>query len=284
MAIYQLKQSIKRRLFGSTEARQPAPSPIPEGFEVVAPDPKLIVKATEPEATPRAIASEPEKPVASVAASTELPKPAPKPDPIAPAVKASASESIPPMKAAAETRTIITNASIATTRTVRPAAGKIVQLGRFKIQSGQFSTVREQAGPARDHFRMIGEIAQAAAPFDSVFTPRTPVKTLFVSWSDADTTLGKIVRTSGRPRLRQAADVLHWTDNIGVLSLNHTLDERFTLDSIRSELKKGKWDVAVIWDERECLESFSGSETRLTNGLTGIAEDTGTAIAIYRPL
>lgn len=283
MAIYQLKQSIKRRLFGSkaSEVKQPTPAPIPEGFEIVQPDPKpkaqqAPVKAPATEATPRTI----EAP--KVEASTELPKAAPKVE-LPQAPKASASESVAPMKAA-ETRTIITQPSIATTRTVKPAAGKVVMLGRFKLQSGQFSTVREQPGPARDHFRMIGEIAQAAAPFDSVFTPRTPVKTLFVTWNDADTTLRKIVRTSGNPRLRQASDVRHWSDNIGVLSLNHTLDERFTLDSIRSELKKGKWDACIIWDERECLESFSGSETRMNSGLSGVAEDSGVALAFYRPL
>ncbi len=289
-----LKSLFQRRVSGSTVApATPNAAPVPAGLVAMTPaeaaeharkldERKAAFHAKQAQQpTPRSTKTETTKVEApKVSASIETPKPAPKPDPIA---QASASESIAP-KAAAGTRTIITQPTVATTSTVKPASGKVVMLGRFKLQSGQFSTVREQPGPARNHFRMIGEIAQAAAPFNSVYAPRTPVRTLFVSWSDADATLRKIVRTSGNPRLRQASDVRHWADNIGVLSLNHTLDERFTLDSIRSELKKGKWDACIIWDERECLESFSGSETRMSNGLTGIAEDTGTAIAIYRPL
>lgn len=295
MAIYQLKQSIKRRLFGSTEARQPQPSPIPEGFEVVAPDPKLIVKATEPEATPRA--SQPDAPKAEAqpaVAKVDEVKPAPRVEipqasaapvkkaPEAPKVTLATSVAVETPRQAPASVLGNPRATVADSKSAeQPTYRSTIEFGTRTFTRGTVHELREDFGITKHHAQLIDKLESFCSPFDTRRQCARDVRRVLVcTWGDAEV-LRKKLTTSPGHKPPSGSSRPQWIDGLSVLGLGHSLDETFVMNTITQQAKQLRPEVILIWDRSEMLETFS-NDVR-ANALFGqLASKTGAVVLIYR--
>ena len=295
MAIYQLKQSIKRRLFGSSasEERKPTPAPIPEGFELVQPDPKPAVKATEPDA-PRASTPEPEKPVASVVASTETPKPAPAVAPIAQASAAPVKAPETPKVTLAGPNAVETprqapasvlgnpRATVADSKSAeQPTYRSSIEFGSRTFTRGTVHELREDFGVTRHHAQLIGKLESFCSPFDTRRQCARDVRRVLVAtWNDAETLRHKLSTSPGH-KPPSGSSRPQWTDGLSVLGLGHSLDETFVVNSITQQAKQLRPEIVLIWDRPEMLETFS-NDVRANALLGQLAAKTGAVVLLYR--
>lgn len=295
MALYQLKESVKRRLFGTTEVKQPTPAPIPEGFEIVQPDPKPKAQQApaKVDVTQQAPKTEAQP---SVAASTETPKPAPR---VAPIAQASAA----PVQKAPETpkATLATSDAVETPRQApasalgqprysvadaksseQPQYRSSIEFGSRTFQRGTVHDLLEDFGVTRHHAQLICKLESFCSPFDTRRQCSRDVRRVLVAtWGDAEALRHKLSTSPGH-KPPSGSSRPQWTDGLSVLGLGHSLDEVFVVNSITQQAKQLRPEIVLIWDRPELLEAFNGSEVRANALLGQLAAKTGAVVLLYR--
>lgn len=226
-----------------------------------------------PDSTPAKV-STPAKTEAqpSVAASTETPKPAPKPEPIAQASVKPVQKTATPKPAIASTPGKVTVATSAT-----PAKGSCtgsIRLGNFRLNRSEAREVAFSSvyGIARD-------VSELCDPYDSQWNLRDAPRVLAATMKDAVKIRANLTGLSSKPRKGSAQH--HWTDHFSVMSLNASNDPSFIEKALIDEARKANADLILVLERASTLVAF-GDPDRMQFAFDRIAQATGSAVGILR--